>query len=82
MSQETAKYVLWALMCIPVVALGTYFIFRLADDVLSISRSRAARLKAARERKLKAADELRRREIFDENYLEHQYNRYMDNDHR
>ncbi len=52
MSYETARYILWALMCVPVLWLGLHLINSVINDTLDIKRRNAARRKKiAEERK-------------------------------
>jgi len=45
MSYETAKHILWALMCVPVLWLSIYMILSVMDDTINVRRSNAARKK-------------------------------------
>ena len=45
MSYETARYILWALMCVPVLWLGLHLINSVINDTLDIKRRNAARKK-------------------------------------
>ncbi len=78
MSQETARYVLWGLMCLPVFALWLYFYGCLKKDKLGISRAKQAKRKVIEDEKQRIEGERRRREIFDEDYREYQRKKYSD----
>lgn len=56
MTYETAKYILWALMCIPVLWLSIYMILSIMDDTIEIRRRNAARKK-------KLLEEQKRRQL-------------------
>ena len=56
MSYETARYILWALMCVPVLWLGLHLINSVINDTLDIKRRNATRRK-------KIAEERKQQEI-------------------
>ena len=67
MSYETAKYILWVLMCIPVIWLSIYMINSVINDTISMKRRSAARKKRlAEERKQQQLKEAERRRFEDD----------------
>ncbi len=78
MTQETARYVLWALLCLPLLVLACVFLFRLMDDAIGINRVKAARRKAVQDEKKRLEEERRRRQIFDEDYQDYQRRKYSE----
>ena len=78
MSQETARYILWGLMCLPILAFWLYFYHCLKEDKLGISRVKQAKRKALQDEKQRLEEERRRREVFDEDYREYQRRKYSD----
>ena len=66
MTYETLKYILWGLLCLPILVLGVKLFASLLDDLRTVNgKGKKAREKAERERQL--AEEERRRE-FEEEY--------------
>ena len=52
MTYETARYILWGLMCVPVLWLGIYLINSVINDTIDMKRrSEARRKKLAEEKK-------------------------------
>jgi|GEM_PF-4198094 len=51
MSYETARYILWGLMCVPVLWLSVRLIISVCSDTLNIKRRNAARKKKLAEEK-------------------------------
>ena len=66
MTYQTLKYILWGLLCLPILVIGVKLFFSLLNDLRFVNgKGRKAAEKAERERELE--EEARRRE-FDEEY--------------
>lgn len=68
MSYETAKYILWGLLCLPFIALCIYMLDNILEDVLKIKRENKAREKAEEDERMRLTASRRRRERFEEEY--------------
>ncbi len=69
MSTEIAKYILWILLCLPLVLLGIHLLGRLFSDTYAVNKKKIERKKAKDEE-----DENRRR--FEEGYRKSRGERY------
>jgi len=75
MSYEVLKYILWGLLCLPVLAFGLYCIEKLAGEGIVASAEAKRKIKPSEKRRMDAekrkaeeAERLRRKK-FDEEYM-------------
>lgn len=73
MNTEIAKYILWILLCLPIVFLGIHLVGRLFSDIYALNRKRIEQIKQ-REKEMEEEKENRRR--FDELWQNFRGERY------
>ncbi len=78
MDISTAKYIIWAMLCIPMLVLGIGMLSNITDDFLGIQRIRKARKDKVEARRLEEERRRWERERFEADYDYYQKRKYSD----
>ena len=78
MDISTAKYIIWAMLCIPMLVLGIGMLSNITDDFLGIQRNKKARKDKLDALKLEEERRRWERERFEADYDYYQRRRYSD----
>lgn len=78
MDVSTAKYIIWAMLCIPLLVFGIYMLNDLTGDILGILRIRKARHDKLEQKRLEEEKRRWERERFEADYDYYQKRKYSD----